>query len=143
MPPRRREGQYNPKRKVSSETAVDDSLHAPRYGGNPEHKTRPGDYGLEPPVAPRPDKTLCDAAGPFPKQRAEDLLADGIRRGMVSVQRRGEWPQNVWSVGDDGIPYEAELENKAVGAYHGYPMAADDPFRNVVIKEWNRRGSRV
>jgi len=30
------------------------------YGGNPEHKKNPGDFGLTPPADPRPGKSLCD-----------------------------------------------------------------------------------
>ena len=33
------------------------------YEGSPYHKRNPGDFGLTPPAAPRPDKTLCDEAG--------------------------------------------------------------------------------
>jgi hypothetical protein len=32
------------------------------YEGVPYHKRNPGDFGLTPPAAPRPDKTLCDEA---------------------------------------------------------------------------------
>jgi hypothetical protein len=108
------------------------------YGGNPEHKSQPGDYDLVPPAIPRAGKTLCDAAGEFPKARAEELLRAGLLRGMVSVQERGGWPQNIWSAAD-GEAYEAQLENQELGVYHGYPMPKDDDFRSVVIAEWTRR----
>jgi len=58
---------------------------------------------------------------------------------MVSVQERGGWPQNVWSV-LAGEAFEAQLENRERGTYHGYPMAADDDFRQLVLTEWDRRG---
>jgi hypothetical protein len=41
-----------------------------RYGGNPEHKANPGDFELEPPSSPRPDKTLCDRTGIFERSKA-------------------------------------------------------------------------
>ncbi len=67
------------------------------YGGNPEHKRHPGDYGLTPPSNPRPGKTLCDAFERILQVEAERLLAEGIKKGMVSIQQRNGWPQNVWA----------------------------------------------
>ncbi|MBW2736301.1 MAG: hypothetical protein JRH20_28265 [Deltaproteobacteria bacterium] len=109
------------------------------YGGNPEHKRYPNDYGLTPPSSPRPGKTLCDAIEPFPKKRAEELLRDGFLRGLLSKQCRNGWPQNVWAVFSDDLVFEGQLENKETGIYHGYPMPTTDDFRDVVLKEWRRR----
>ncbi len=140
MPLQARKG-YNPKRRV--ESSADLSIETRRvlaaraaYTGNPEHKMYPNDYGLTPPSSPRPGKTLCDAVSPFPKADAEFLLKDGFMKGMVSVQRRKGWPQNVWAVSAAGAPFEAQLENSDQGHYHGYPMPHDDEFRDVVLAEW-------
>lgn len=133
---------FSTKRKLA---AYDGSQSAPliwgsaTYGGNPEHKTRPGDYGLTPPASPRPGKTLCDALRPVPRAEALALLRSGFQRGMVSKHHKGDWPQNVWAVDNSGEAYEAQLENREVGAYHGYPMPQDDPFRATILKEWARR----
>ena len=59
------------------------------YGGNPEHKRKPGDFGLTPPAAPQADKSLCDAVGVFDLRTALCLLREGIKRGLVSEQVRG------------------------------------------------------
>lgn len=139
---KRRKG-YNPKRRIAPSDQWPEEkcrVTAGRvgYGGNPEHKSRPGDYGLVPPANPRPGKTLCDAAGEFPKAGAEGLLREGLLRGMVSIHQRGGWPQNIWSVAH-GEPYEAQLENNDQGVYHGYPMPKDDDFRSIVLTEWTRR----
>lgn len=139
---KRRSG-YNPKRALQSRRhwspeEKDRRARAVSYGGNPEHKVRPNDYGLTPPVNPRPGKAVCDGDGPFPKDRAEQLVRAAMRKGMVSVQERGEWPQNVWAV-SRGEAFEAQLENSEQGVYHGYPMALDDPFRDVVLREWRLR----
>jgi hypothetical protein len=88
-PDERRKG-YNPKRRIApAEQWPEEKCRIMacriRYGGNPEHKCRPGDYGLVPPANPRPGKTLCDAEGEFPKARAEELLRAGLLRGMASV----------------------------------------------------------
>ena len=111
------------------------------YGGNPEHKVRPGDYGLTPPCNPRPGKTLCDDCREFLMVEARALLQKGFSRGMVSVQERNGWPQNVWALSEEGEAFEAQLENKEMGTYHGYPMPEEDDFRSEVIEEWERRES--
>lgn len=107
-----------------------------RYRGNPEHKRNPGDFGLKPPSQPRQGKSLCDNAGVLRRADAEQLLREGIRRGLVSVQFRGKWPQNVWAVTAGGVPLEAQLENAEDGSYHGYPMPIEDPFREDVLSRW-------
>ena len=107
------------------------------YGGNAEHKRNPGDFGLEPPDGPRLGKTLCDGVGILQRAAALRLLREGIRRGLVSEQRRGEFPQNIQAVADDRTALEAALDNQTTGSYHGYPMWPDDYFAKKVIKKWN------
>jgi len=97
------------------------------------------DYGLEPPASPRPGKTLCDAAGQVAQAESEQLLREGFAKGMVSVQRRNGWPQNVWAVSAAGVAFEAQLENHDQGIYHGYPLQFDDDLRVKILEEWNRR----
>jgi hypothetical protein len=112
---KRRSG-YNPKRNIATQDTMTeeecaDLAQRTRYGGNPEHKRNPGDYGLMPPSNPRPGKTLCDASERILKVEAERLLAEGIKKGMVSMQQRNGWPQNVWVVSSTGTVFEAQLEN--------------------------------
>ncbi len=136
---------YNPKRTICSmdreeHTRVVERAAEATYGGNPEHKLHPGgNYNLTPPCSPRPGKTLCDADREFSKTEALTLLRSGLKRGMFSERMRGPWPQNVWAVSDDGHLFEAQLENKDMGTYHGYPMPKDDDFREIVVEEWKRR----
>jgi hypothetical protein len=110
-----------------------------RYGGNPSHKRNPGDFGLTPPSLPRDDKSLCDTANIFNRAEALQVLKQGVLRGMIS-----EWdgangfPKNVWSMTDDGIPLEAQLENAVNGTYHGYPLEVNDDFRESVIARWKQ-----
>jgi len=132
---------FNPKRKICPTEEVQGRLHIllerialVRYTGNPEHKRNPGDYGLPPPLGPRPGKTLCDEVESFTRSEALGLLREGFQRGMFSVQERNGWPQNVWAVTDSGEPVEAQHEGD--GAYHGYPMPEADPFRARVIERW-------
>ena len=108
------------------------------YGGNPEHKRNPGDFGLNPPSLPRQGKTLCDGANIFSRADALSLLRHGIRLGLVSVQERGSWPQNIWAVTPSGIALEAMLENRMTGAYHGYPLLDDDPLTAQVLERWRQ-----
>ncbi len=109
------------------------------YGGNPEHKKRPADYDLHPPSNPRPGKTLCGADGEFARDLAMELLREGLRRGLVSEREANGWPWNVWAVSPEGVAFEAQLENRDAGSYHGYPMAMEDDLRAVVIREWDDR----
>ncbi|MBK1630042.1 hypothetical protein CKO31_04665 [Thiohalocapsa halophila] len=136
---------FNTKRKLcpTSELPVDLSTLAARvgYGGNPEHKRNPGDFGLTPPAAARADKSLCDAVQVSQRAQAVDLLRAGIRRGMISSRGSGSgFPQNVWSLTADGAPLEAQLENTVRGTYHGYPLPKDDPMYETIVREWHRRG---
>jgi hypothetical protein len=132
---------FNPNRRIRD--SVDSEMRERLnqrvvYGGNPEHKRNPGDFGLSPTAAPRPDKTLCDAVSIFSRGEAERLLKSGIVKGLVSEQVRGDYPQNVWAVTDAGDPLEAQLENQNLGIYHGYPMSETDPFREIVLERWRK-----
>ena len=145
---RRRDTGYNPKRKILPNERVGREICArlgadASYGGNPEHKANPADYGLTPPCNPRPGKTLCDAERVFLREEALSLLQQGFERGLVSVQMRDGWPQNVWAVSAGGQVFEAQLENPATGTYHGYPMPEGDDFRTKVVDEWSNREPRT
>lgn len=81
---------------------------------------------------------MCDAAKVFRSAEAEALLKNGLNRGTVSDRMEGEWPKNVWSVTEDGIAMEAQLENPELGTYHGYPMPETDPLSQEVLRRWGR-----
>ena len=145
---KRRYTQFNAKRRLltpaQSASRADELrtlAHRVRYGGNPEHKKNPGDFGLTPPADPRQGKSLCDVAGIFKRDQAHRLLQTGLSNGLVSDRMVGDWPKNVWSVTDDGIAMEAQLENPEAGIYHGYPMPESDPLSQEIIRRWeNLRG---
>lgn len=133
---------FNPKRRLREPRLTQeerDQLRAlVKYSGSPLHKRDPGDFGLTPPASPRPDKTLCDSAGILTRAKAMRLLESGIERGLVSQQTGAgdAFPQNVWAVSDDGVPFEAQLENPAQGTYHGYPLPSTDPLSSQVLDWW-------
>jgi len=137
---RRRTG-YNPKRRIRQHPEPDylqwlaDRVN---YGGNPEHKRNPGDFGLVPPSQPRADKTLCDTVKVFSRTEATRLLREGVSKGLISEREQNGYPQNIWVVTEEGWPLEAQLENAERGAYHGYPMPETDPFREEVLAGWKR-----
>lgn len=140
---KRRYAQFNPKRKLLSSVEAEvrvTELRAlagrARYGGNPEHKKNPGDFGLVPPSDPRQGKSLCDVAKIFNRNKAEELLRAGLLKGLVSDRMVGDWPKNVWAVTEDGFAMEAQLENPDLGTYHGYPMPDTDPLSAEVIRRW-------
>jgi hypothetical protein len=138
----RNRASYNPKRRISDQKTAEelkDLASKVRYGGNPEHKRNPGDFGLTPPAMPRPDKTLCDTAGIFKRNEATRLLKKGVRKGLVSIREKNGFPQNIWTISKEGHPLEAQLENQDQGIYHGYPMPENDPFCQVVLEMWRNR----
>ena len=135
----RRPRRYNPKRAIRSDT---DPAWLARiavqvvYTGSPYHKSNPGDFNLIPPVQPRPDASLCDQSGIFTRAGALELLREGVRRGLVSVQQRGDFPQNIWALTPEGYPLEAQLENQVQGSYHGYPLEPEDELWSDVLRRW-------
>jgi len=140
----RRPNRFNSKRKMhllSPELLQQCAVlsESVRYGGNPEHKKNPGDFGLTPPSAPRTAKSLCDSVAIFKKSLAMKYLKRGLKRGLVSEQIVNGWPQNIWSLTDSGYPIEAQLENSETGVYHGYPMPESDPFSVEVVAAWKAR----
>jgi len=144
----RRYNQFNPKRKLRRQEDIDFQQCAglasrARYGGNPEHKRNPGDFGLTPPSGPRPGKSLCDSADIYSRAIALKYLKLGLRKGLISERHHGQWPQNIWSVTDDGKPLEAQLENSETGTYHGYPMPESDPMAAEVIRRWKHHNDTI
>ena len=142
---KRRYNTYNPNRRLQSCGEQDlvrlaDLAGKVRYGGNPEHKMNPGDFGLMPPADPRPGKSLCDVAAVFTRHEALRLLRLGLRKGLVSDRSLGDWPKNIWSVMANGQALEAQLENRETGSYHGYPMPESDPFAQAVLTRWHAVG---
>ena len=131
---------FNPKRKIRTTREGIDLIQLSErigYGGNPEHKRNPGDFGLYPPSRPRADKTLCDMVDIDKRADALKLLKKGVRKGMVSDRIINGYPQNIWAVDDNGHPLEAQLENQYIGTYHGYPMPETDPFRQEIMNRWD------
>ncbi len=138
----KRRTSYNPKRRIvlsSDDIDLKRLARQVKYSGNPEHKRNPGDFGLTPPSSPRLDKACCDEVDIFSTVEALRLLKKGARKGVISEQRKHEFPQNIWSVTDEGQPLEAQLENAETGTYHGYPLPKNDPFSDVVLQRWNEQ----
>ena len=118
-----------------------------RYEGRAYHKTRPADYGFQPPVSPRPAKSVCDDIRVIQKAEAKQLLLSGFARGMVSTYRKGNLrlPKFVWVVDSHGEVYEAKLDGDGPG-YHGYRInqhrdAGSRTMRKQVLKAWKRRAN--
>ncbi len=137
---------FSPKRKIAALEITPEEVRArlarrSRYTGSPLHKRNPGDYCLTPPSSPRPRKTLCDGDRPILKEEAQNLLKEGFFKGMMSERWSGEWPEMVWAVSGNREVFEAQLENRDQGHYHGYPLQVNDDFRTTVLKEWDQRES--
>ncbi|MDY0962950.1 hypothetical protein [Massilia sp. CFBP9026] len=141
---KRRNNKFNPKRALAELTPENLQLCASlakkvKYGGNPEHKRNPGDFGLSPPSDPRPGKSLCDGVAVFTRAEAVRYLRAGLKRGLISDRFISGWPKNIWSVTESGVALEAQIENVLLGVYHGYPMPDSDPFVEDVLKRWNSK----
>ena len=139
---------FNPKRRLRPPPAEDQAVSVLsnlatelRYVGSPLHKKGAGDFDLKPPAALRQGKSICDEVVNC-KADAQSLLAEGARKGLVSAQTNGMFPQNVWAVTRDGFPLEAMLDNAERGTYHGYPMPESDPLRTVVLERWRASNTK-
>ena len=110
-----------------------------RYQAAAYHKRNPANYGLPQGPDPRPDKTWCDLDRIVYKEEAVSLVRDGLCLGLVSPSLDGEWPRRVWAVGPDRQVYEAQLTNKELGTYHGYPLRQADDSVDLVLEAWDGR----
>lgn len=135
----------NPKRRIAPADRLDSAARealAARltYTGSSHHKTKPGDYGFQPPVSPRPWKSICDGLRIILLDEARELLRQGILLGMFSDFPQDGVPKYVWSVDVDGEAYEAKISSGTY-SYHGYRLEDDDAMRNVVLEEWRKKCS--
>lgn len=134
----------NPKRRIArsgffTEHELEGLASTARYEGSPLHKIKYAGYGFVPPVAPRPSKSLCDDKRVIQRDEAQELLRTGIRLGVASSYRIGDWPKYVWAVDGAGEVYEAKLGHDGF-RYHGYRLAEDDAaMREWVLDEWSKR----
>ncbi len=131
----------NPKRRIAPSGRLDaegrKSLAAKlTYVGSAHHKTKPGDYGFDPPVSPHPWKSICDGLRVVLLAEARDLFHRGILSGMFSEFPGGGVPKYVWAVDAEGEVYEAKIGSND---YHGYRLEETDAMRRVVLKEWAKR----
>lgn len=111
------------------------------YVGSGHHKTKPADYGFEPPVNPRPWKSICDGLRVISVEEAKAIFRSGILKGMFSsFEYDSDVPKYVWAVDHSGEPYEAKISRGTnTSSYHGYRLEDDDDFRKKVLSEWSRR----
>ena len=142
MARRKRQVHNHPNRRIAPLEAISDEILAnlkdARYVGSPHHKSRPADYGFDPPVSPRPAKSLCDDLRPIVKAEAVGLFLAGVRLGMVSKSARNGLPNYVWAVDGDGEAYEALLGTDGPN-YHGFRLKHDAANHAAVVAEWKRR----
>lgn len=135
----------SPKRRIAkadhfTEEQLKNFAGTGRYRGSAHHKRRPADYGFEPPVNPRPSKSLCDDKRVIRLEEATQLFKDGIARGMVSMEQQKGLPKYVWAQDEQCDAYEAKLGDDG-RSYHGYRLGEDDRMREWVIDEWKRRNA--
>lgn len=131
----------NPKRRIArTGTIAPERLQALAqslvYAGSGMHKTKPGDYGFQPPTSPRPEKNVCDDLRIVLRAEAQRLFSAAILIGMVSaLPEGGTEPKFAWALDEDGEAYEAKVGN---GGYHGYRLRHDDAMRDAVVAAWRK-----
>ena len=109
------------------------------YEGSAHHKSRASDYGLIPPISPRPTKSHCDDVRIIPAEEANRLLKRAFELGMVSDrQDDSQLPKYAWAIDEEGEVYEAKLSNDGL-RYHGYRLSKDDGLHKWLVKEWRKR----
>ena len=133
----------NPKRRIAKHGHYNAqelaSFAAARYHGMGHHKTKPADYGFDPPAAPRPSKSVCDDKRIVMRAEAVRLFRAGVRRGLVSTHMVGELPKYAWALDGHGEVYEAKLGGD-MRSYHGYRLREDErAMREWVVEEWESR----
>jgi hypothetical protein len=131
----------DPKRRIAPRDRLDEPGRAElamrlSYIGSALHKTKPGDYGFQPPVNPRATKSTCDGGRTVLRAEAQALFRHGIMKGMFSDFLDNSQPKFVWSVDEMGEAYEAKIDS---AGYHGYRLEEEDNMRYVVLREWKRR----
>lgn len=140
--PRTREGN-NKKRRIAAADAYtpearEAMTRALVYVGSSHHKKYPGNYQFQPPVNPRPTKSICDGLRIILLEEARQLFHDGIKRGMVSVGMEGNFPKYVWSVDAQEEVYESKII-RGTNQYKGYRLEEEDNKRADVLREWKKR----
>lgn len=133
----------NPKRRIAPADALDEEARkglakAVVYVGSSLHKKHPGDYKFDPPVNPRPTKSICDGVRIILLKEAQKLFHDGIMKGMVSTWYEGGFPKYVWSVDANNEAYESKI-SRGTNKYKGYRLEEDDEMRAIVLSEWKTR----
>jgi hypothetical protein len=109
------------------------------YTGSGYHKRFPAVYDFGSTGTPRPTKSVCDGIRVVPKEEAQQLLASGIMKGMISEPPEQGLPTHVWSVDGQGEAYEAKTHLNNRGQYHGYRLEESDPMRDEVLRTWKQR----
>jgi hypothetical protein len=117
-------------------------INAAKYVGSGHHKINPANFGLVR-TNPRPTATVCDYK-PVTKTimlaQAIELLQTGVKKAMLSTAMAATgMPKYIWSVSDEGIPFEAKTNANTPWQYHGYPLDENDPMRKEVLKAWRIR----
>lgn len=137
------EAKRHTKRAIRSAPLTDEERAVLRasaaYEGSPHHKRKPGNFGLIPPTAPRPDKTLCDEARISRREDAIRLFDRAIERGLVSEAKAPDGlPKQLWVMDEQGQVFEAMYGGSVAGRYHGYPIRRADPLFDEIAAAWGK-----
>lgn len=107
-----------------------------RYLPSAKHKQHPHKYHLAS-SCPNMLCMQCDRDANFTDLHvAQDLLEKAFEFGLIDERHTDKWPLCVWGIWNDFV-FEAHWGNN--GAYHGYPLQADDPMQEPVRRACRER----
>ena len=133
----------NPKRRIAPAHRLDVAARAAlaariSYVGSAIHKSKPGNYRFQPPMNPRPWKSICDGLRVVLLRRRASCFAVEFSRGCLATSKimrspsmSGAWTTRVRFTKLEIIP--------GSNSYKGYRLEEEDAMRATVLKEWKAR----
>ena len=103
-------------------TDLDQIAETVTFIGSPDHKDMPSFAGQP---RPRADASICPRELTRDRDRVQNWLREGLRRGSVGGMWEGGFPRYVWYIEASQV-YEARLVNRGNGEYKGYPISVDE-----------------
>jgi len=140
LPPRRSD---NDKRRLHPAPPLDLLVGlriSATYHPYPKHKRDPVRFGLAHYTGARGGETLCDEHANFEPNEMpgiSDLLARGIRAGLVGHIVRQQTPTIIWTVADSGWIFEGRITNIGQTDYHGYPVRPSEAIAAPVYRRFH------
>lgn len=110
------------------------------FKGWEKHKLWPRKFGMVPYSGKKVESTYCDGDAQFDPSHIADVpkwLALGIEAGLVGEEERARnEPALIWTVAYEGWIFEGRITVPGQAIYHAYPVLANDPTGDVVLRRY-------